>query len=336
MSYWKELANALIHWSGYHAGEETLQVTICCVETPNAVLDVLSLAMKRSKVRAFGFTGDGSPKTWRFAKFIVDMIHSNHEVTTVGFHSVVLSNQEWKTICNSIRIRSAQQHASMMDSFQLTKCFVDGISDEVLKDILTSNDAGVFLKRNGMSSREASIIAEFLGSNPPLARLCLMENRFDDDAALLANSLSSNTNLKSLEVDGNNIKEEGRLAFLRAIFDVSSLAACAASNHTCQVLGLGQVLCLNAFDDAAYNKWDKIFAMLASSSEDSFIIINTGLLSEVPASLMSVLLYRAYGQNEFETGFTDLYLELTDARRCERHDVWTTSAIRRHSVVCTT
>ncbi|EJK56550.1 hypothetical protein THAOC_23540, partial [Thalassiosira oceanica] len=318
--YWKEFANAIVHWSEYHAGEATLQVVIRRIETPDAVLDVLCPAIKRSKVRAFGFTGDGSPKTWRFAKFIADIIRTNHEVTGVGFRSVTLPNEEWKTICNAIRMRHLQ--ASIMRGFQLKKCFVGGICTEMLKDILTSKALGVDLGSNGMSSNESQIIAEFLASNPPLEDLLLNRNRFDDaDSTLLANSLSSNTTLKTIYVNQNNIKQEGRLAFVRAMFDVSSLAACAASNHTCRIKGLGKdILCLNSYDEPCDNKWEKIFAMLSLSGQDSFI--NTALLSEVPASLMPVLLHRANDQDECETGFTDLYLELTDARRCKKHDVW--------------
>ncbi|EJK52090.1 hypothetical protein THAOC_28675 [Thalassiosira oceanica] len=192
---------------------------------------------------------------------------------------------------------------------------------ELLRDDLVSKAATIDLEGNGMFSNESPIIAEFLASNPPLASLLLKGNCFDDaDAALLADSLSSNTTLRVLDFDGNNIQQEGRLAFLRAIFDVSSLAACAASNHTCRIQGLGQVLCLNCYDEPCDNKWEKIFAILALSGQDSFT--NTALLSEVPASLMPVLLHRANDQDEIVTGIADLYLELIDARRCKKHDVW--------------
>ena len=142
-----------------------------------------------------------------------------------------------------------------------------------------------------MSSQEAPIIAESLTSNLSIAKLCLSSNCFDDaDAAMLANSLSRNTNLRSLSISGNDaIKLNGRLAFLRALFDVASLASCAASNHTCQVLGFKNgISALNSYKESSFNKWEKIFAMLALSSEDSFI--NTSLLSGVPACLMPVLL----------------------------------------------
>jgi len=70
------------------------------------------------------------------------------------------------------------------------------------------------------------------------------------------------------------------------------------------------------------NKWEKIFAMLVlSSGEGPFI--NTALLSGIPASLMPVLLGKAdFAAKEDTSQITDLYLELLNAKRCQKHDVW--------------
>ena len=332
MPYWSELANAIIHWSEYHANRETPGLLFYCIELPDAVLDVLRPAIKQSKVSHVGFIDDGSSRTWKLAKIMEDIIQTNLTVTRVGFTSVMFSNEEWKTMCNAIRIRNAGQ-ASNMQLFQLSDCFDDGMNTEVLKEILTSTTASgdkevvVRLDGNRMSSQEAPIIAEFLASNPSIAELGLASNRFDDaDAAMLANSLSSNTNLRSLVAGGNDaIKLNGRLAFLRALFDVTSLVSCAASNHTCQVQGLEQdISALNEYDDFSINKWEKVFTMLALSSEDSFI--NTALLKDVPVSLMPVLLDQADAQiEEGNSRVTDLYLELTGTKRNQRHDDWDNS-----------
>ena len=133
--------------------------------------------------------------------------------------------------------------------------------------------------------------------------------------------------LRTLNVSGNTtIKLKGRLAFLRAMFDVSSLASCAASNHTCRVWGLEQdTSALNGFLESSFNKWEKIFVMLALSSDESFI--NAALLNGVPASLMPVLLYwvndqDAYQDADSNSQITDLYLGVTNAERYQKHDAW--------------
>ncbi|EJK70193.1 hypothetical protein THAOC_08468, partial [Thalassiosira oceanica] len=259
---------------------------------------------------------------WLRQRWHTQILDVGHGVTSVGFGKVVLSNEEWKAICNAIRTRNVEQ-TSIMDYFKLTECFGGGMSDEALKDILTSNAVEVGLESNGLSSREVPVIAQHLNSNSSLARLYLCGNLFNDkDAAALANALSSNTNLRVLSIEQNSIGKEGRLVFLRAIFDISSLASCAASNHTCQVVGLEQDISdLNCYVEVAYNKWDKIFAMLALSSDDSFM--NTALLNGVQATLMPVLLHRSNDQfEECNSQITDLYLELTDTERCKQHDVW--------------
>ncbi|EJK77211.1 hypothetical protein THAOC_00972, partial [Thalassiosira oceanica] len=287
-SYWKELANALVYWSEYHANDKTLEITIDHIETPDAVLDVLRPAIKQSKVKNIAIDGDGTPKPWKLAAFIEDIIQTNHTVTGVVFTGVMLSNKEWGTICNAIRIR---HQSATMEIFQVWRCFVDGVNMEVIKKILTSNSAE--------------------------------DNHFNDaDAAVLANSLSSNTNLTALHVGQNNITEEGRLAFLRTIFDVSSLASCAASNHNCHVFGLEKdISALNDYEDRHHNKWEKIFAMLALSGDDSFM--NTALLRGIPTYLMPKLLDVAGTQeDEGNSKITDLYLELTGTKRRQNHDVW--------------
>ena len=142
MPYWSELANALIHWSKYHANRETLGLSFYYyyIDTPDAVLDVLRPAIKQSKVKYISFKDDGTPKTWKFAEFMEDIIQTNHTLTRVGFNGIVLSIKGWKAICNAIRIRNAGQ-ASAMQLFQLFDYFDDGMNIEVLKEILTSTTA---------------------------------------------------------------------------------------------------------------------------------------------------------------------------------------------------
>ncbi|EJK71599.1 hypothetical protein THAOC_06940 [Thalassiosira oceanica] len=301
MPYWTEFANALIHWSKYHAtGRERISmVSFFNVETPDAVLDILRPALKQAKVNYVGLENNSTPQTWKLAEIIEDVIQTNHKVMHVSLGGNILSNEEFQTICNAIRRRNAEQ-SSAMQCITLKKCFADGINTDMLKKILSCNTVAIWLAGNGLSSREAMIIAEFLNSNPTLARLNLRDNRFyDADAAVLANSLSSNTNLRSLDVSGNTaMTADGRLSILRVIFDVSGLASCAASNQSCRVFGFEQghqleqgISSLNFYTNVVFNKLEKIFAMLALSEEHSFI--NTALLSGVPASLMPKLLYSA-------------------------------------------
>ena len=255
------------------------------------------------------------------------VLQSNRILAGVGFSDLPFTPKDLEAICGAIHARNSGEH--FIKSLGMTTCFEDGINSQTLKTILTSITSGsaegarLFLNDHGLSSREAGVIAEFLNSNPPFYQLNFKGNRFDDaDAALLANALPNNTHLGHISVGNNEIKENGRLAFLRAVFDVSSLPSCAASNHTCNIGGLERdISVLNSYASASVNKWSKIFAMLALSGEDSFI--DTSLLRDVPVQLIPVILHKCnYGLMDDYHELTDLYLELTHTTRCQKHDVW--------------
>ncbi|EJK44939.1 hypothetical protein THAOC_36483, partial [Thalassiosira oceanica] len=292
LPYWKELAAALRHWSEYHAKGECLRVEIIYIELPKSVLDMLRPAFEQSRIKQVSLSynrhnGD-------MADFAKKVLQANHFLTEVGFGDILS--------------RRGYTH---------TLKFILGSIIAV-----SERDALLNLCDNGMSSQEAAIIAEFLNSNPSLTHLYLHENRFDDsDAAVLASPLSNNTQLRTISVGGNGMAVNGRLAFLRAVFDVSSLSACAASNHTCCVYGLERdISVLNRYIPTR-NKWNKIFAMLALSSEDSFI--NISLLRGVPAHLIPMILVKCnQGFANSSKHLTDTYLELTTTTRSQKHDVW--------------
>ena len=245
----------------------------------------------------------------------------------------MFAHKDVETICGAIKSRNtgySDTYQLNIKHVDLTACFVGGIENRTLMMILTSISAAgaegmsLCLNGNGMSSREAALIAEHLSSNSNLKELDLSDNRFDDaDAEVLANALSGNTNLHVLSVDDNQIKKNGMLAFLRAVFDVSSLDLCASSNHTCQVNGLEQdISYLNNSTSVDWTRLIKIFAMLALSSKDS--LINTALLKGVPTQLIPMLLDAA-GYDVDKEGspeLTDLYLKLTNTKRNQRHDAW--------------
>ncbi|EJK57050.1 hypothetical protein THAOC_22951 [Thalassiosira oceanica] len=292
MPYWKELASALRHWSEYHADGKCLKVEIIYIELPKVVLDILRPAFEESRIENVFF--ENSHHTGDMADFAKKVLQSNHFITEVGFGEIKFSQETVKALCGAIKSRNAG--GQFIKILALRNCFDGGIDTHTLKMILTSitairQDAILNLNYNGMSSREAAVIARFLTSNPRLKQLEIDGNRFNDaDAALLADALSSNTHLTNFSVCGNSeIKENGRLAFLRAVFDVSSLSSCASSNHTCRLRGLERdISAMNRKKKSILNKWSKIFAMLALSSEDSFI--NTAILRGVPAQLIPLIL----------------------------------------------
>ncbi|EJK60172.1 hypothetical protein THAOC_19522 [Thalassiosira oceanica] len=326
MPYWKEFAAALRHWSEYLANGKWLEVEIIYIELPRAALDTLRPAFEQSRIENVYF--DNCRHSGDVAGFVKKVLQANHSIRKVGFGQFIFTQEDVDTICGAIKSRNARGH--FIKRLAMRDCFEGGIDTCTLKIILMSISSGsakkvtLDLSDNEMSSREAAVIASFLNSNPSFTLLELDGNEFNDaDAVLLANALTSNTHLWTIEVGRNSeIKENGRLAFLRAIFDITSLSSCASSNHTCRVEGLERdISVLNSYKSVPRNKWRKIFAMLALSSEDSFI--NTSLLRGVPAQLIPMILGNCnHGLSNSSKDLTDLYLELTNTTRCQKHDVW--------------
>ncbi|EJK72905.1 hypothetical protein THAOC_05518 [Thalassiosira oceanica] len=337
LPYWKELAAALRHWSEYHANGKYLRVEIIYIELPKSVLDILLPALEQSRIKDVYF--ENSHHAGDMADFAKKVLQANHFITEVGFGEIKFAREDVKAICGTIKSRNAR--GQFIKTLTLENCLDDRIDTHTLKMILrtVSTSSAIVqlgLFQNRMSSREAAVIAEFLNSNPSLTHLHLDDNRFNDaDAAVLASPLSNNTQLANIWIGRNSdIKEIGRLAFLRAVFDVSSLSACAASNHTCCLHGIEQdISVLNSYESGSDNKWRKIFAIIALSGEDSFI--NTSLLQGVPAQLISMILGKVIdeGWTDDEHELTDIYLELTNAKRCQKHDVWD-SLGERKSLYC--
>ena len=324
LPYWEEFTAALKHWSDHYADDKYLEVLLQDIELPKVVLDILRPAFEQSRLDSVFFRESGHSRD--MTDFVNKVLHANHFITDVGFGAIMFDQEDIKSICSAIKARNFG--GQFIKRLELAECFEDGIESQtltmILETVVAATSNNLVLSQNGMSSREAGIIAEFLSVNPNISSLNVSDNRFDDaDAALLANALSNNANLRDLTLNDNPIKENGRLAFLRTIFDVSSLDLSASSNYTCQVYGLEQdISALNFHEQSFSNKWEKIFTMLALSSDDSFV--NTSLLEGVPAQLIPVLLNEAdYVADEDDNPeLTDLYLELTNAKRCQKHDAW--------------
>jgi len=72
---------------------------------------------------------------------------------------------------------------------------------------------------------------------------------------------------------------------IELLFNASSLNACAASNHTCNIFGLEHDISpINRFNDPAVNRAMKIFTMLAGSTEGEFF--NLACLGELSYKLI--------------------------------------------------
>jgi hypothetical protein len=108
-----------------------------------------------------------------------------------------------------------------------------GSNPEILLVILQSDVRYIYLGSNNIDSLGAVTIADYLESDPPIARIDLDHNRLnDDDVILISQALRRNTNLRRLDIEENNLTSIGMKALLNCVFDCSSLNSISESNHT--------------------------------------------------------------------------------------------------------
>jgi hypothetical protein len=186
--------------------------------------------------------------------------------------------------------RSLKSHAHIRE-LHLPHCDL-GSTPDILSVILQSDVSIINLQNNNIDSLGAVTIAEYLESNPPIHYIVLDYNRLnDDDAILISQALKRNTNLRHMDLKGNNFTSVGVKALLTCVFDSSSLNALSESNHTLAIYFFNNVYkppieqidcCINRMFQL--NRTKKIMVVL--HDKDSLL----QYLANVPVKFMPQLL----------------------------------------------
>jgi len=169
-----------------------------------------------------------------------DLLDISSKLQTVRLYHNRIDNME-SARCLA---RSLKSHACIK-YHHLTHCDL-GSHPEILLVILQSDVEYINLDSNNIDSLGAIKIAEYLEGDPPglnglvdnryltppIQRIDFDHNRLnDDDAILISQAMKRNTNLKTINMQSNNISSIGVKALLTCVFDSSSLNALSESNH---------------------------------------------------------------------------------------------------------
>lgn len=301
MHFWRDFADAL---ERYDYPIESIELG--GIEMPREVLDLLSPVLKAARMKGFmlafsdrisqlrlAVSGRSRAEDRLIVQFVADIARSNTHLQSVGLGNCIIRSQhDMKLLCSSAANRG----------LYLGSCF-DGNDLDMLRTVLDSSQgvAQLHILHSGIGSRGAALISKFLETNPPLAELDLDSNELDDASAkALAASLRTNTNLRQLRLDNNpKITEAGRHALFRALFNPSSLNACAESNHTCQVFGLAPDI--SGINDPHNGRRTKIYTVLTASDDG---LIDMKNLSDVPHQLIPDVLDLAqtFSSETFSSG----------------------------------
>lgn len=185
------------------------------------------------------------------------------------------------------------------------------------------------LSYSDISTKGDQFIPEFIASNPALRMLNLQGNMLtDNDALNIAVALKWNTNLRHLNVDENNLTDEGmHSANYVAIFGVNrsnsaniidskiDLNIVSDANHTCDIVGVTEGLRNNEDASGKWNRGVKLIFLIAKrhSAGDNMIRLQSEFAGDGPGIVPHVL------------GFINSYATIVNSKRgCPYEMEWET------------
>ena len=250
LPHWREFANALeeYQYALKCLPEETAsKFYIWDIGLPKRVLDLLSNALESTHFKKFGLRRNQFGRDSRDGiKFALNYIQNNPKLESFDFGGNTINHEDdLNRLCEIIKGHPA------INAIELESCdnLVDG--HRMLCSIMTAGKnklKSIDLSYNMIKTGGSTFIADFLTTNPILENLMLDGNGlFDNDAISIARALKKNTNLRYLNILGNNladagwddddgstiVTEPGWDALRKAEFDSTSLNSATDSNHTC-------------------------------------------------------------------------------------------------------
>ena len=306
LPHWKEVADALKQYQKFnHRKDHGINLfAIDNVQLQQEVMDMLAPVLQTLSIKGLLLGRNIGSDALSFSEGIMQ---SNPYLNQFSWrNNRIESVDDMKKLCKAIK------KSNSVTSLALINCF-DGNNLQMMQTILdASHQLGkLFLNNNGIGTVGASLIANWLLSNPPLKSLHLKNNDLNDtDATLLANSLQSNTHLRWIYLNNNDITSIGRRVLLESVFDVSTLNTCAASNHNCCIRGLNpDISKINKYDQSSANRENKIFTILSATDDDEFF--NMNCLGDVSYQLIPRVLRLAQTFTVATPELSEAYFEQT-------------------------
>ena len=239
--HWAEFAMALMQFDPAFGvlpdGCETY-FTIENVQLSINAARQLKLALMHKPFQSLSFVKKVGDNEGMSVDSIMDIMESNKHLRRLSIGNNRIQQG------NIAKIFSAVCRGSIVE-LDLRNCFESNdLSDGMMASLLRSGGSKLQklgLASNRITSSTIALLADILATNPPLKELDLSNNGLsgDDYVDSLANALRSNTSLRSLQLDGNNISDAGKESLRLVLFNDSSLNSIADSNHSCSIPGAG-------------------------------------------------------------------------------------------------
>ena len=302
LPHWKEFADALKQHQYYCTKciPNDIRLRLCCTELPDEVLDLLIEALESTHFTKFMLQNNNLGQ--KGIEFALNYLQNNSCMRWLTLVENPINNMEQiKQLCKIV-----EDHP-LIEVLALDGCRGEGVNGYEMLQLVMS--AGKYkLKVVDLSNNDIAtgggdtFLSDFLTDNPILQCLKIDGNQLDNnDAKAIAGSLKHNTNLRDLDLTGNNISKAGWAALRKAEFDDTSLNSAADSNHTCCIIypsGGDEIKGLDtsemngdpdtsvAFDPMNVRQ-KKIYSVLSSRNRECS---NVGHFDEVPVEFLPDML----------------------------------------------
>ena len=238
LPHWIEFADALEQYQHRQAiKDEETALRLCDMQLPDAVIDLLSNALKSTRLHKLELRDNNLGQKGR--DFILNYLKHDRILKELLLYEnpIFDSVKDIKRFCQIIR-----KHPSIK-TFGIT-----GYSDwhtfdtskyQMLKSIMNAGKTKlttIYLSDNAIKTGGGTFISDFLAKNPILENLHIEDNHLNDnDAVAIASALKHNTKLLCLDIGGNDFTAAGWEALEKVVFDKTSLNSAADSNHNCTI-----------------------------------------------------------------------------------------------------
>ena len=220
LPHWQKFANEL-------RGRNSVDsCNIFGISLPISVLDIILPSLQTMNLAELALIDVNlrSDEFLRLSSFLRDSTSINRFV--IGGDAIDLS------IATSLS-DTIKDHPSL-EGVGFYKCGLNNVPvlETILQGCTRSKCLGISFETLGLDS--INVITDFIRCNHSVDIIQLGHNNLSNsDVAVLASALKGNSNLKQLDLQNNDITEEGEKVRLDAMYNPTSMDSIVESNHTC-------------------------------------------------------------------------------------------------------
>jgi len=199
---------------------------------PISVLDIMFPALQSMNLDCLylctmGLESDGF-------QLLSSFIKHNSSVTRL-----VLEGNKFDDVSTAATFSDAVKDHPNLEMLSFYNCSLSSNIDflrKILEGCKRKSRLGLVISLDSFGSEAVSVVADYISSNHLLRSINLSDNNIKDSgAAQLATALKNNTNMHGLHLYDNDITEDMESCLRKVLFDPTSIDSIVQSNHRSRV-----------------------------------------------------------------------------------------------------